>query len=329
MSPLPLTIATWDYDRVRALMDGRVRVEGCDIHHFNLPPEECFHRAWGGEFDVAEVGFCSYLMSVVRGNSPFIAIPVFTSRTFRHSGIYIRSDRGIDAPTDLKGKRIGVPQYEMAAAVWIRGFLNEDYGVAATDIAWHQGGLEIPGRRSPFSLTPPPGLSIEAIPEGTTLSKMLVEGELDGIVTARPPSCFDAGHPKIRRLFADYREVEQDYFRRTKIFPIMHVVGVRRALAEQQPWLAGSLLKAFGEAKRIAEAELREINALKIGLPWVTSEMQATEALMGVDYWPYGVEANRKTLQTCARYVAEQGITAREVKVEEMFAATTLKGMKI
>jgi 4,5-dihydroxyphthalate decarboxylase len=329
MSQLPLTIASWDYDRVRALMDGRVQVEGCDIRHFNLAPEECFHRAWGGEFDIAEIGFCSYLMSVVQGTSPFIAIPVFTSRIFRHSGIYIRTDRGIDAPADLKGKRIGVPQYEMAAAVWIRGFLKEDYGVAATDIAWHRGGLEISGRRSPFSLTPPPGLSIQAIPEGATLSKMLVEGELDGIITARAPSCFDAGHPKVRRLFADYREVEQDYFRRTKIFPIMHVVGIRRALAEQQPWLAASLLKAFGEAKRMAEAELREINALKIGLPWVTSEMQETEALMGTDYWPYGVEANRKTLQTCARYVAEQGITAREVKVDEMFAATTLKSMKI
>jgi 4,5-dihydroxyphthalate decarboxylase len=329
MSLLPLTIATWDYDRVRALMDGRVRVEGCDVRHLNLAPEECFHRAWGGEFDVAEVGFCSYLMSIARGNSPFIAIPVFTSRIFRHSGIYIRTDRGIDAPADLKGKRIGVPQYEMAAAVWIRGFLQEDYGVAATDIAWHQGGLEIPGRRSPVPLTPPPGLSIQVIPEGATLSKMLVDGELDGIVTARPPSCFDAGHPQVRRLFADYRGVEQDYFRRTKIFPIMHVVAIRRTLAEQQPWLAASLLKAFGEAKRVAEAELREINALKIGLPWVTSEMQATEQLMGSDYWPYGVEANRKTLQTCARYVAEQGITAREIEVEEMFAPTTLKGMKI
>jgi 4,5-dihydroxyphthalate decarboxylase len=329
MSLLPLTVATWDYDRVRALMDGRVRVEGCEIRHLNLAPEECFHRAWGGEFDVAEVGFCSYLMSVARGTSPFIAIPVFTSRIFRHSGIYIRSDRGIEVPADLKGKRIGIPQYEMAAAVWIRGFLQEDYGVAAADIAWQQGGLEIPGRKSPVPLTPPPGLSIQAIPEGATLSRMLADGALDGVITARPPSCFDGGHPQVRRLFADYRGVEQDYFRRTRIFPIMHVVGIRRTLAEQQPWLAASLLKAFGEAKRIAEAELREINALKIGLPWVTSEMQATEQLMGTDFWPYGVEANRTTLQTCARYVAAQGITAREITVEEMFAPTTLKGMKI
>jgi 4,5-dihydroxyphthalate decarboxylase len=329
MAKLEITIATWDYDRVRALMDGRVRVEGCELRHLSLAPEECFHRAWGGEFDVAEIGLCSYLMSVARGNSPFVAIPVFTSRIFRHSGIYIRDDRGIDKPADLKGKRIGVPQYEMAAAVWIRGFLHEDFGVKPTDIAWHQGGLESSGRRSHIAFNPPPGLSITPIPDGATLSRMLAEGEIDGIVTARAPSCFDAGHPHVRRLFPDYREVEQDYFRRTGIFPIMHVVGIRRALADAQPWLAASLLKAFNEAKHIAEADLREVNALKIGLPWVTSETHATERLMGKDFWPYGVEENRKTLETCAHYVFEQGITSREIALEEMFAPSTLKSTKI
>jgi 4,5-dihydroxyphthalate decarboxylase len=329
MNLLPITVATWDYDRVRALMDGRVRVEGCDVRHISLAPEECFHRAWGGEFDAAELGLCSYLISVARGNSPFVAIPVFTSRIFRHSGIYIRDDRGIDKPADLKGKRIGVPQYEMAAAVWIRGFLHEDFGVAPKDILWQQGGLEISGRRSHVALDPPPGLSLEAIPEGATLSQLLAQGEIDAIITARAPSCFEAGYPHIRRLFPDYRAVEQDYFRRTGIFPIMHVVGIRRALVETYPWLPASLLKACTEAKRLAEGELREVNALKIGLPWVTAEMQATERLMGADFWPYGVEANRKTLATCARYVFEQGITARPVAVEEMFAPSTLKGMKI
>lgn len=329
MRALALTIATWDYDRVRALMDGRVRVEGCDVRHIALAPEECFHRAWAGEFDVAELGFCSYLMSVARGQSPFVAIPVFTSRIFRHSGIYVRDDRGIEKPADLRGKRIGVPQYEMAAAVWIRGFLHEDYGVAAADIQWMQGGLEVPGRKSHVGLNPPPGLSITPIPEGATLSKMLADGQIDGIITARPPSPFDAGNPHVRRLFPDYRAVEQDYFRRTKIFPIMHIVGIRRALAEQHPWLAASLLKAFSEAKRISESDLREVNALKIGLPWITSETKDTEKLMGADFWPYGVEANFNTLQTCARYVFEQGITARAVKVEEMFAPSTLKTAKI
>jgi len=329
MSVLALTIATWDYDRVRALIDGRVRVEGCEVRHLSLPPEECFHRAWAGEFDVAEVGFCTYLTAVSRGTSPFVAIPVFTSRIFRHSAIYIRDDRGIDVPGKLKGKRIGVPQYDMAAAVWVRGFLKEDYGVAPGDIAWHQGGLESPGRRSPVAFSPPPGVPIQDIPAGATLSAMLADGALDGIVTARPPSCFDAGHPRIRRLFPNYREVEQDYFRRTRLFPIMHVVAIRKSLAEEHAWLAASLLKAFGDAKRLAEAELREVSALKIGLPLIASEMRATEELMGADYWPYGVEANRHALSTCARYVFEQGITAREVAVDDMFAASTLKGMKI
>jgi 4,5-dihydroxyphthalate decarboxylase len=329
MNPLPICIATWDYDRVRALMDGRVRIEGCDARFLSLAPEECFHRAWAGEFDVAELGFCSYLVSIARGDSPFLAIPVFTSRIFRHSAIYIRDDRGIGSPTDLKGKRIGVPQYEMAAAVWVRGFLQEDHGVAPGDMAWRQGGLEISGRRSHVALSPPPGVSIQAIPEGATLSAMLAQGDLDAIITARPPSCFDAGHPRIRRLFTDYRSVEQDYFRRTGIFPIMHAVAIRRQLAQQLPWLAASLVKAFTEAKRIAEAELREVNALKVGLPWVAAEMGATEQLMGPDYWPYGVEANLKTLQTCARYVFEQAITPRQVEIEEMFAPTTLKTIRI
>jgi len=329
MSLLPICIATWDYDRVRGLMDGRVRVEGCDLQYLNLAPEECFHRAWAGEFDVAELGFFSYLASIARGEPPFLAIPVFTSRIFRHSAIYIRDDRGIAAPADLKGKRIGVPQYEMAAALWVRGFLHDDYGVLPQDIAWFQGGLESSGRRSHLALSPPPGVSVQAIAEGATLGAMLADGQLDGVITARPPRCFDAGHPRIKRLFPDYRPVEQDYFRRTGLFPIMHVVGVRRPLADRHPWLPTSLLKAFGEAKRLAEAELSEINALKIGLPWVTAELQATERLMGPDFWPYGVEANLKTLETCARYAHAQGITSRQIAVEDMFAPATLRTVKV
>jgi 4,5-dihydroxyphthalate decarboxylase len=325
MSAIPLTLASWDYDRVRAIMDGRVRVEGCDIRHVTLPPEECFQRAWAGEFDVAELGFSTYLTTVSRGTSPFVAIPVFTSRTFRHSAIYVRDDHGIDAPGKLRGKRIGVPQYEMAAAVWVRGFLKDDFGVAPGDIAWHQGGLDGPARRSHLAMSSPPGVSISSIPEGATLSAMLADGALDGIVTARPPSCFEARHPHIRRLFPDYRGIEQDYYRRTRLFPIMHVIGIRKRVAEQHAWLPAALLKAFGDAKRLAEAELREVTALKVGLPWLTAEMRATEELMGADFWPYGVEANRPTLSTCARYVFEQGIAAREVVVEEMFAPSTLK----
>jgi 4,5-dihydroxyphthalate decarboxylase len=329
MSLLQITLATWDYDRVRALMDGRVKVEGCDLRHINLPPEECFHRAWAEEFDAAELGVCSYLTALTRGASPYMAIPVFPSRMFRHSAIYIRSDRGINAPADLRSKRIGVPQYDMAVAVWVRGFLKDDFQVAPDDIEWHQGGLETPGRRSHFEVELPAGILLRNLPDGATLSGMLAKGDLDGVITARPPSCFDTGHPQVRRLFPKYRQIETDYFRRTGIFPIMHVIGIRRELVERHPWLAVSLLKAFAEAKRLAAAELREVNALKITLPWVTAELQETQRLMGSDFWPYGVEGNLKALQAIARYCFEQGITSRLVTVEELFAPTTLRQVRI
>jgi 4,5-dihydroxyphthalate decarboxylase len=329
MNLLPITIASWDYDRVRALTTGAVEVEGCEVRHLTLAPEECFHRAWGGEFDVAELGLCSYLVALHRNSSPFVAIPVFTSRMFRHSAVYVRPDRGIDRPADLKGKKVGVPQFEMAAAVWARGFLSDDFGVRAADIEWVQGGLEESGRRAPFPVSLPQEIRLGGAPEGQSLSRMLADGSLDALVTARPPSCFENGTDGIRRLFADCRRAETEYFERHRVFPIMHVVGVRRGLVEQNPWLPTSLLKAFTASKRLAEAELREVNALKIGLPWVVSEMEATERLMGRDFWAYGVEPNRRTLETLARHVEEQGILPRRIAIEEMFAPSTLKEVKI
>jgi 4,5-dihydroxyphthalate decarboxylase len=203
--------------------------------------------------------------------------------------------------------------------------LQDDYGVGAEYISWHQGGLNSPGRRPPFALALPDRIKLTPLPEGKALSTMLAEGELDGIITARAPSCFDEGHPRVRRLFPDYREVEAEYFRRHRVFPIMHVVGIRRAVAEQNVELPLRLLKAFSEAKRIAENDLREVTALKVGLPWAPSELEATERLMGRDFWPYGVEANRKTLETAVRYSVEQGITPRPIAVEDMFAPTTLR----
>lgn len=329
MSLLPLTLATWDYDRVRAMMDRRVGVEGCDLRHINLAPEECFHRAWAGEFDAAELGICSYLTSLTRGLPDFVAIPVFPSRIFRHSAIYVRTDRKIETPQDLRGKKIGVPQYDMAVAVWVRGFLKDDFGVNPEDVEWHQGGLETPGRRSHFSINLPENIKLKNLGDGETLSAMLAQGALDAVITARSPSCFDSGHPNVRRLFDDFREVEIDYYRRTEIFPIMHVIGVRRSLVEQNPWLPVSLLKSFTESKRLAEAELREFNALKLTLPWITAEVAETERLMGKDYWPYGLDGNRTTLDAIARYCFEQGITSRLVSIEEMFIPTTLRKLRI
>lgn len=322
MSRLPITIATWDYDRVRALTDGRVRVEGCDVNYITMPVEECFERAYfHGEFEVAEIGFSPYLIALSRGQCPYVAVPAFLSRMFRHACVYIRTDRGINGPADLRGKRIGVPEYQMSAVLWFRGFLKDQHGIAAEDMDWVQGGLEVPGRREKFPLNLPSGFPLTAAPEGRSLSQMLADGELDVVMAARRPSCFVAGHPKITRLYPDYRAAEREYYRSTGIFPIMHAVGIRRDVLDKHPWLAASIYKAFVQAKRLADAEFAETTALKIGLPWVNAEYDATRELMGDDFWSYGLNAaNRRTLEAMARYSYEQGLSIRLLTVEEMFA---------
>lgn len=320
MSRLPITIATWDYDRVRALVDGRVRVEGCDVNYLTMPVEECFERAYfHGEFEVCEIGFSPYLIALSRGSCPYVAVPAFLSRMFRHSAVYIRTDRGIDGPADLRGKRIGVPEYQMSAVMWFRGYLQDELGISTKDINWVQAGLEVPGRRDKFPLNLPEGFPLTSV-QDDTLSAMLADGRLDAVMSARQPSCFVAGHPEVRRLFPDYRAAERDYYRRSGIFPIMHAVGIRRDVLDAHKWLAASIYKAFAQAKRLADAEFAETAALKIGLPWVTAEYEATLEVMGKDFWSYGIDANRKTLSTMARYSYEQGLAVRLLTVEEMFA---------
>lgn len=329
MSRVPITIATWDYDRVRALTDGRVKVEGCDVNYITMPVEECFERAFfHGEFEVAEIGFSPFLIALSRGPTPYVAVPVFLSRMFRHSAVYIRSDRGIDGPGDLRGKRIGVPEYQMSAVMWFRGFLKDQCGIEPKDINWVQAGLENPGRRDKFPLNLPEGFPLVSL-NGVSLSKLLADGELDGVISARTPSCYVSGHPLVRRLYPDYRAAERDYFKKTGIFPIMHAVGIRRDIYESNRWLAASLYKAFLKAKRLADAEFIETTALKIGLPWVTAEYEATTAVMGRDFWSYGVDANRETLATMARYSYEQGLAVRLVEVDEMFAEGNLSETRV
>ena len=328
MSRLPITIATWDYDRVRPLVDGRVRVEGCDVNYLTMPVEECFERAYfHGEFEVAEIGFSPYLIALSRGMPPYVAVPAFLSRMFRHSAVYIRTDRGIQGPADLKGKRIGVPEYQMSAVMWFRGFLQDAFGIAAKDMTWIQGGLENFGRRDKFPLNLPPGFPLSPAPEGQTLSQMLADGALDAVMSARRPSCFVSGHPMVRRLYPDYRAAEREYFRQFGMFPIMHAVGVRRDVLAKHPWLAASVYKAFVQSKRLSDAEFAETTALKIGLPWVNAEFDETRELMGDDFWSYGLNnANRKTLNAMARYSYEQGLAVRLLTVEEMFAESTIGG---
>ena len=329
MSRLPITVATWDYDRVRALTDGRVTIEGCDVNYITMPVEECFERAFfHGEFEVAEIGFSPFLIALSRGPTPYVAVPVFLSRMFRHSAVYIRSDRGINGPADLRGRTIGVPEYQMSAVMWFRGYLKDEFGIEPKDINWVQAGLENPGRRDKFPLNLPKGFPLVSRND-VSLSKLLAGGEIDGVMSARTPSCYANAHPQVRRLFPDYRTAERDYYRKTGIFPIMHALGIRRDVYEKNRWLAASLYKAFLKAKRLADAEFEETTALKISLPWVTAEYEATIAAMGRDFWSYGVEPNRKTLATMARYSYEQGLAVREVAIEEMFAEGNLSETRV
>ncbi len=330
MALLPITVASWDYDRVRALIDGRVRAEGCEINYLALAPEECFHRAhFFREFDVSEIGISHYLADLSRGEAGYIAIPVFLSRMFRHSAIYVRTDRGIAQPGDLKGKRVGVPEYQMSAAIWARAILKDEYGLDYTDMRWVEGGLEEWGRKSKVKLAVGPDFPLTQSPEGRSLNDMLATGELDAVVSPRAPSCFTAGTAPVRRLFEDFRSAERDYYRRTGIFPIMHAVGIRNDVAERHPWLPVSLMKAFEAARRIASRDLGEVAALKVGLPWLAQELAETREIMGADFWTYGLEPNRKTLEALVRYAYEQGIMAKPMKPEALFAPSTLDMSKI
>jgi 4,5-dihydroxyphthalate decarboxylase len=326
MSRLALTIATGDSDRVRALVEGRISIEGCDVNHLVMNVEDVFHRSIRNrEFDVVELGFSPYLIATSRDIRPYVAIPVFLSRTFRHSAIYVRTDRGITGAADLRGKRIGVPEFQQSAALWIRGMLKDEHGIECEDIAWVQAGLEASGRRENFPLNLPAGFPLEISPPGSTLSSLLADGAVDAVFSARAPSCVLEGRPNVGRLFPDFRTEEQAYFRRSGLFPIMHAVGIRTDVLERNPWLPASLMKAFVAAKASAEADLQEVVSLKIGLPWVNAEYAATVAAMGHDFWPYGVEKNRMTLEAMARYSFEQHLATRMLAPAEMFAPGTLE----
>lgn len=324
MALLELSLAVGNYDRTRAIFDGRAPIEGCRVTAVALEPEEAFHRAFKfQEFDVTEISLSSHIAATARGSAHYVGIPAFVSRLFRHSGIYIRTDRGIKHPQDLRGRVIGVPEYQMTANVWIRGMLEEEYGVTPREIQWRRGGLEEPGREERTPLALPPEIDLKQIPAGRTLSEMLASGELDGIMGARAPSCFVGGVPNVGRLFPDYPAVEEAYFRKTRIFPIMHAVGIRRSLVERHPWLAVSVFKAFLRAKELCRRELGEIGHLAATLPWSVAEFERVRDVMGEDYWSYGVPENRHVLETLARYHHAQGLSPRVLPLEEMFVPST------
>ena len=325
-----LTLACWDYDRTRALMDGSVPVDGVELVYLNQPVEETFFRMMRyKEYDCSEMSLSSYCASLHSENPPFIAIPVFPSRFFRHSCIFVSAKSGVTRPEQLKGKRIGVPEYQMTAPVWIRGLLQDEYGVPVDSPTYVTGGEEEPGRDEKLRLDLPPNIRVEPIGKTQTLSQMLADGEIAALQTARMPSTYLTRPDRVRRLFEDYPEAEKDYFRRTRIFPIMHTIAIRRELHEAHPWIAMSLYKAFAKAQKIAYDDLYQTAALKTMLPWLTAHVEEARRELGEDFWPYGFHANRHVLDTFLRYHHEQGLSKRRLAPEDLFAPETMEQFKI
>lgn len=326
MTKLQISVAVGNYDRTRPLIDGEVAIDGVDPIFMMLSPEEAFFRAFRHQaFDVTELSLSSHVLSVARGTSAYIAIPAYLSRTFRHSCIYIRSDKGIREPADLKGRRIGLPEWQLTACVWARALLEDEYGIKPSDVQWVRGGLEAAARPEKIAIALPPEVHIENAPAGTSLNAMLEAGTIDAYLGPRWPSCFDNGHPQVARLFPN-PSAASDYYRRTRIFPIMHVVGVRRELAGQHPWLPGALMKAFTRAKDAAQAQLTDTSATKVMLPFTEEHMMAVRDLMGRDYWSYGFgEADRKVLDYFCDHHHRQGLSERRVTAEELFHPASLE----
>jgi 4,5-dihydroxyphthalate decarboxylase len=319
MSRLPLTLAMSYYDHVADLTSGRVPVEGIDLTSLTLQIEEIFFRFLGfREFDVSEISLAKYTSLVSQGDESLTAIPVFPMRIARHSSIYVRRGGPVKEPADLKGLRVGVPEWAQTAAVFSRGLLVHQYGLELASIEWLQAGVNQPGRHEHVRLSLPAGIRLTAVPN-KTLSAMLVSGEIDAALTAHAPDCFLSGHPNIRRLFEDFMPVEERYVRETGIFPIMHTVALRKELVDENPWIAMNLLEAFEESKR------RSIErALFVGscfpIPWGYELARRAQKIFGEDYWPYGMEANRTTLNAFLQYAFEQGVCHRKLQPEELFA---------
>jgi 4,5-dihydroxyphthalate decarboxylase len=316
-----LTLACWDYDRTRPLMDGRVRPEGIDLDIKVLRPRQTFQRMLDDqEFHVSELSLASYTALKGRGQCRFVAVPVALSKIFRHSCIYVRTDAGIKAPADLKGKRVGTSQYSSTALVFMRGMLQHEYGVAPSDLHWFMGGLNTFTEQPLIPLDLPKDVRLDFLPAGNTLERMFEAGELDALLSIYIPSLFLQGSPRITRLFPNFKTVEQDYYRRTRIFPIMHTVVLREDVYREHPWAARSIYQAFRAAKDLAVEGLYDTDALQLSLPWLLDHVEEARRVFGEDFWAYGLEPNRPTLAALGRFVHEQGLAPRTVSPDELFA---------
>ncbi|SHI33543.1 4,5-dihydroxyphthalate decarboxylase [Roseomonas rosea] len=322
---IPLILACTSSDRTRPIIDGRVEVPGVALTVLPGEPEDIFRRALRDRaFDVTELSMGSHIVTTARGDAPYIGIPVFPSRSFRHAAIYVRTDRGIRSAADLAGKRIGLPEYQQTAALWVRGILREYYGVDTRRIAWRTGGMEEAGLGERVALKLPPELDVRPIDAGETLNGMLAAGEIDAVVGPRPPSCFLARSAPVDRLYPDYRSEEEAYFRATGFFPIMHCLALRKELAEAHPWLPLELFRAFAKARAMAVADLSLVNVLRASLPWIAAEAEAQTRIMGGDPWPYGFRRNRDELAAMIRFARADGLAAREIAPEELFHPSVL-----
>jgi 4,5-dihydroxyphthalate decarboxylase len=329
---VPLTLACWDYDRTLPLAQGDVRPAGVDLTYLNLPVEETFFRMTRfREFEAAELSLSSYVLSLGgKAAAPFVAIPVFPSRAFRHNGVYLHTASGITEPAGLAGRLVGVPEYQLTAAVWIRGILAERHGLPVASVRYRTGGLHQPGRTDKITHQVPPGVDIAPIPAGQTLAGMLAAGSIDALYSPRTPRPFAAGDTRVTRLFPEPRAVEEAYYTDTRIFPIMHVVVLRRDVYQRWPWLARSLYQAFEEARALTVARMAETAATRYLVPWLYADLERTQQVMGTDFWSYGLTAdNEHTLRTFLRYSHEQGLASRLFEPAELFAPETLDSHRV
>ncbi|WP_439687048.1 4,5-dihydroxyphthalate decarboxylase [Cupriavidus oxalaticus] len=330
MSKLQLSIAVGPYDRMRPLVDGEVQIEGVDPTFMLQEPEEIFFRAFRhADYDICELSLSSYSVKTANGTSPYIAVPVFPSRAFRHTSVYVNANANINKPEDLKGKRVGVPEYQLTANVWVRLFLEEEYGVKASDIHWIRGGYEDPTRVEKITLNLPADVKLENAAEGKTISGMLEAGEIDALIGPRAPSCFDRGSPNVKYLFDDPQATAADWYRRTKLFPIMHTLGIRRTLVEQHPWLPMSVMKAFEKSKALALRRLTDTSATKVTLPFIEDQLRAARRLMGDDFWSYGFAGNENTVNRFLKRHHEEGLSSRALEAKDLFHPASLESFVI
>jgi 4,5-dihydroxyphthalate decarboxylase len=319
VSLLPLSIATTDYDHFRDFRLGTVRAEGIDPNWLLLGHHECFARFTANrEFDVSELSFAKFAAQVTREDSDIIGLPVICSRLFRFSSFYVNRNSGIKTVEDLRGKRVGSPEWAHSAAVYMRGWMHNDMGVKLTDVHWYQAGANAAGREEKVELALPDGVELTRVKD-KSLSELLAAGEIDCAIIARPPTCFLEGHPDVVRLFPDFRALEAEYYARTRVWPIMHIIALRRAILDEHPWVARNLYNAFLESKRRSVERLLDPAVSRYPLPWLASYARDMQAQFGEDPFPYGIDENRATWEQMALYTYQQGIAHRQFTPEEIF----------